>query len=94
MLALCGKRRVISGIPGEGAEMQEIPGKSGRVGNSALSTHPPLDMLGHSNLISCCRWTDRLNILHFAHKNENLFLEINYDVILDHVTICRLGARI
>ena len=25
-----------SGIPGEGAEMREIPGKSGRVGNSAL----------------------------------------------------------
>ena len=50
--------------------------------------------LGHSNLISCCRWTDRLNFLHLALENENLFLEINYDVILDHVTICRLGARI
>ena len=48
-LALCEKRRVISGIPGEGAEMWEmvqnagdgaemraIPGKSGRVCNSGL----------------------------------------------------------
>ena len=32
--------------------------------------------LGHSNLISCCRWTDRLNFLHLALENENLFLEI------------------
>ncbi len=32
--------------------------------------------LGHSNLISCCSGSDRLNFLHFALENENLFLEI------------------
>ena len=29
--------------------------------------------LGHSNLISYCRWTDRVNFLHFAFENENYF---------------------
>ena len=43
---------------------------------SARVTEPVDLRLGHSNLMSCCRWTDRLNFLHFALENENLFLEI------------------
>jgi len=42
------KRRIISGSPGEGAEIWENPGKSGRVGNSDLVYWvDPLPLVNH-----------------------------------------------
>ena len=62
--------------------MDEMEKEGGALLYYLADVYYPLDYmelpgnLGHSNLISCCRWTDRLNFLHLALENENLFLEI------------------